>query len=98
MESAVLAATTSSPLLANLLRLAFNSTEESFAKDLELEIEREGGSLVISDDDINERIAVNVEKEAGMKSEEVEKGESVLAGIIKAVWGFNTTSNLSVST
>ena len=91
MESALLAATASSPLLSNLLRLASNSTEESFAKDLEEEIERMEGCLVISDSE-EERVAVNVEGEGGMEAEEAASGETVLARMIQAVWDFNSSS------
>ena len=90
VESALLAATASSPILSKLLRLADNSTEESFAMDLEEEIERMEGCLVISDSE--ERVAVDVEAEGGLKAEEAETGETILAGMIRAVWHFNNTT------
>ena len=88
VESALLAATASSPLLSNLLDLASNSTEESYAKHLEEEIERMEGGVVISDTEV----AVNVEEEGGLKAEEAASGETVLAGIIQAVWQFNSST------
>ena len=90
VESALWAATASSPLLSNLLRLSYNSTEESYAKDLEEEIERMEGCLVISDSE--ERVAVDVEAEGGLKEEEVAAGETLLAGMIQAVWHFNNST------
>ena len=90
MESTLLAATASSPILSNLLRLANNSTEESYAKDLEEEIERMEGCLVISDSE--ERVAVDVEAEGGLKAEEAETGGTILAGMIQAVWHFNNST------
>ena len=90
VESALLASTANSPLLSNLLKLASNSTEESYAKHLEEEIERKEGCLVISDSE--ERVAVNVEKEKGLKAEEAASGETVLAGMIQAVWQFNSST------
>ena len=97
MESTLLASTANSPLLSNLLKLASNSTEDSFAKHLEEEIERKGGWLVISDSE--EMVAVNVEKERGLKAEEAASGETVLAGMIQAVWQFNnSTGSMTVFT
>lgn len=93
MESTLLAATASSPILSNLLKLAFNSTEESYAKDLEEEIERMEGCLVMSDsEEEEERVAVDVEAEGGLKEEEVAAGETLLAGMIQAVWHFNNST------
>ena len=83
VETALLAATATSPLLSNLLRLSYNSTEESYAKDLEEEIERMEGCLVMSDSE--ERVAVDVEEEEGLKEEEAATGETLLAGMIQAV-------------
>ena len=91
MESALLAATASSPLLSNLVRLAYNSTEASFATDLEEEIERMEGCLVITDSK-EERVAVDVEEEGGLKAEEAETGETLLAGMVQAVWHFNNST------
>ena len=90
VESTLLAATASSPILSNLLKLAFNSTEESYAKDLEEEIERMEGCLVMSDSE--ERVAVDVEEEEGLKEEEAATGETLLAGMIQAVWHFNNST------
>ena len=87
-----MAATASSPILSNLLKLAFNSTEESYAKDLEEEIERMEGCLVMSDSEEEERVAVDVEAEGGLKEEEVAAGETLLAGMIQAVWHFNNST------
>ena len=92
MESALLAATASSPILSKLLRLADNSTEESFAMDLEEEIEGMEGCLVIGDLEEEERVAVDVEAEGGLKEEEVATGETLLAGMIQAVWHFNNST------
>ena len=93
MESALLAATASSPILSKLLRLADNSTEESFAMDLEEEIERMEGSLVIGDlEEEEERVAVDVEVEGGLKEEEVATGDTLLARMIQAVWHFNNST------
>ena len=91
VESALLASTASSLLLSNLLKLESNSTEENYAKHLEEEIERRDGCLVISDSE-EERVAVNVEGEGGMEAEEAASGETVLARMIQAVWGFNSSS------
>ena len=91
METALLAATATSPLLSNLLRLSYNSTEESYAKDLEEEIERMEGCLVISDSEEG-RVAVDVEAEGGLKAEEAATGETLLAGMIQAVWHFNNST------
>ena len=90
VETALLAATATSPLLSNLLRLSYNSTEESYAKDLEEEIERMEGCLVMSDSE--ERVAVDVEEEEGLKEEEAATGETLLAGMIQAVWHFNNST------
>ena len=92
VESALLAATASSPILSKLLRLADNSTEESFAMDLEEEIEGMEGCLVIGDLEEEERVTVDVEAEGDLKEEEVAAGETLLAGMIQAVWHFNNST------
>ena len=92
METALLAATATSPLLSNLLRLSYNSTEESYAKDLEEEIERMEGCLVMSDSEEEERVAVDVEAEGGLKEEEAATGDTLLAQMIQAVWHFNNST------
>ena len=92
VKSAILASTASSLLLSDLLRLESNSTEENYATKLEEEIERRDGCLVISDNSEEERVAVDVEGEGGMKAEEAARGETVLAGMVRAVWRFNSSS------
>ena len=93
METALLAATATSPLLSNLLRLSYNSTEESYAKDLEEEIERMKGCLVMSDsEEEEERVAVDVEAEGDLKEEEAATGDTLLARMIQAVWHFNNST------
>ena len=92
VKSAILAATASSLLLSDLLRLESSSTEENYATKLEEEIERRDGSLVMSDNSEEERVAVDVEGEEGMKAEEAVRGETALTEIIQSVWGFNSSS------
>ena len=95
MDSALLASTTSSSLLFNLLRLEGNSTEATYAKDLAEEIEKGKGTfLVRNEDNTSKRTAIDVTREAGMKANEFMKGESFLARIIQALWGINNSTTM----
>ena len=95
VESALLASTTSSSLLFNLLRLEGNSTEATYAKDLAEEIEKGKGTFVVRNEEkTSKRTAIDVTREAGMKANEFVKGESYLARIIQTIWGINNSTTV----
>ena len=93
VDSALLASTTSSSLLFNLLTLEGNSTEATYAKDLAEEIEKGKGTyLVRNEENARKRTAIDVTREAGMKAEEFVNGQSFLPRIIQTVWGINNST------
>ena len=95
VDSALLASTTSSFLLFNLLRLEGNSTEATYAKDLAEEIEKGRGTFVVRNEEkTSKRTAIDVTREAGMKANEFVKGESYLARIIQTIWGINNSTTV----